>query len=162
MSNAARPARLVDGSVFDSISACTSRSATLAVPRPASPLTESRSKFPFTTIVPASPERLAVTSRSSIVPRMRIGPEKFPRNARPGYERANVVNDTGCALSDTSKAVNFGFCVTRPSPVKCDVGLSPSWCTRFASWKRVSSHEESSVAVPDTVPSSRGKLAKRY
>jgi len=161
-SNAARPAMLVEGRAGRSSSVCTSRSATLAVPRPASPLTLSRSKLPFTTIVPASPERLAVTSRSSIVPRMRIGPEALPRKASPGYESANVVNDTGSACSVTSKAVNFGACVIRPSPVKCDVGLSPKWCTTFALWKRVSSHDESRTAVPETVPLSRGKLGKRY
>ena len=72
------------------------------------------------------------------------------------------MNDSGCAWSARSYVRYLSPHVTRPLPVVRETGSFPSWCRRSALLKRTSSQDESSVAVPDTVPLILGKNLFRY
>ena len=85
-----------------------------------------------------------------------IGPAKVPRSGSSGYERASVVSESGCACSARSYVMNCTPYVIRPPPVVCVGSAGPSVCVRFAFDTRTSSHDESSTALPVTIPVTRG------
>ena len=112
--------------------------------------------------VPAGPCKLVVSCRSAIVPRALSGPLMTPVIGSFGYDRASMPNDSGCACASMSYIMYCGPHVTRPLPVRCEGSPGPSRCTMSAFAKRTSSHDESSVAVPEIVPPRRGKFGYRY